>query len=175
MQSFAFNPLDALGSVRCDWEDIEPPTPRAGARFVRCRKCGTTAWTRAPNEDTITVGGCGGRGKAIDGPGSELKALLQSLRVDTSASCQCEARAAQMNAWGPGVCRVRREEIVAWLKKSYAKTSWPSVIRSARSAAFGRIGISLAIAYARGGTVGVLGWLVDEAVRRAEAKVDHCA
>jgi hypothetical protein len=103
------------------------------------------------------------------GPGTELKSLLSQLGATPTASCGCDEKTHQMNAWGVAGCREHREEIIGWLKKSYAATNWPRVIRSAGAALFSGLAVSLAIAYARGGVEGVLGFLLDEAIRRAEA------
>jgi hypothetical protein len=48
------------------------------------------------------------------GPGTELKRLLAWF-ASPSDSCECESRAAQMDAWGPDGCREHLNEIVGWL------------------------------------------------------------
>jgi hypothetical protein len=97
-----FNPSEAIASFRCDWEEIEPANA-SGARLVRCRECGLIARTRTSNEKTITVSGCGGKGRRpepLSGPGTQLTIILKECGVASNSSCHCKAKAAQMDIWG---------------------------------------------------------------------------
>lgn len=82
------------------------------------------------------------------GPGTELKALLKVIGITSSPGCSCNARAAQMDAWGADECERRIPEIVGWLGEEARKRSLPFVpfageqvvklaIRRARKAAAG--------------------------------------
>jgi hypothetical protein len=55
------------------------------------------------------------------GPGTELKRLLSRVSIHATATCACNARAAQMDRWGPDECERRMEEIVGWLQEEHAK------------------------------------------------------
>lgn len=66
------------------------------------------------------------------GPGTELKKLLKKIGIVASAGCSCNARAAQMDAWGPAECTVRLEEIVSWLQEEAKKRHLPFVRTAAR-------------------------------------------
>ena len=84
----------------------------------------------------------------LTGPGSELKQLLAELGQSVTVDCGCEDKAHQMNVWGVAGCREHRAEIIAWLQEAAAAKGWAA---------------SLAAQIASG-------WLVDEAIRRAEVK-----
>jgi len=47
------------------------------------------------------------------GPGTELKRVLAWFRFDAVDGCECNATAAQMNAWGPDGCE--EPERLAWI------------------------------------------------------------
>lgn len=49
------------------------------------------------------------------GPGTELKKLLKTIGITATPTCSCNARAAQMDEWGPDVCEQKIPEIVDWL------------------------------------------------------------
>lgn len=51
------------------------------------------------------------------GPGTELKKLLRLVQLEASPTCSCNARAAQMDIWGPDECERRMDEIVGWLEE----------------------------------------------------------
>ena len=55
------------------------------------------------------------------GPGVELKSLLKLAGIVASPNCSCNARAAQMDAWGEYGCAVRLPEITGWLKEEATK------------------------------------------------------
>lgn len=80
------------------------------------------------------------------GPGTELIGLLETfgIRSDDYPGCQCKLRASQMDMWGADGCREHRAEIVGWLQEEANKLGWAGRIASAG-----------------------IGWLVDEAIRRA--------
>jgi hypothetical protein len=62
------------------------------------------------------------RGRSASaGPGAELKRLLSRVGIHAAATCACNARAAQMDRWGPDECENRLEEIVGWLQEEHAK------------------------------------------------------
>lgn len=58
------------------------------------------------------------------GPGTELKKLL-SWWFLPDASCDCDARALQMNTWGAAGCRQHLERIVDWLLEAAAQRGLP--------------------------------------------------
>lgn len=62
------------------------------------------------------------------GPGGELKKLLRDwLGVVAAPNCACNARAKQMDDWGPDECERRLPEIVGWLKEQAASRHLPFV------------------------------------------------
>lgn len=52
------------------------------------------------------------------GPGTELSKLLTRFGIEPTPTCQCRAKAAQMDAWGPDECErpERIEEVVAVMR-----------------------------------------------------------
>lgn len=51
------------------------------------------------------------------GCGQSLKASLKMIGIESSENCSCNARAAQMDVWGPELCRENIETILDWLKE----------------------------------------------------------
>jgi hypothetical protein len=55
------------------------------------------------------------------GPGAALKSLLSAAGITSSPMCSCNARAAQMDAWGELESLKRLPEICGWLKEEAEK------------------------------------------------------
>lgn len=55
------------------------------------------------------------------GPGSDMKAILRVFGIVSSPTCSCNARAAQMDAWGEWESLKRLPEICGWLKEEADK------------------------------------------------------
>lgn len=53
------------------------------------------------------------------GPGTELSKLLKRLGIEPTPTCQCRAKAAEMDAWGPDECErpERIEEVLAVMRE----------------------------------------------------------
>jgi len=53
------------------------------------------------------------------GPGTELSKLLKRFGINPTPTCQCRAKAAEMDAWGPDECEKphRIEEVVAVMRE----------------------------------------------------------
>jgi hypothetical protein len=53
------------------------------------------------------------------GPGTELSKLLKRFGIEPTPTCQCRAKAMQMDAWGPDECEKpeRIEEVVAVMRE----------------------------------------------------------
>jgi hypothetical protein len=78
------------------------------------------------------------------GPGTELKALLKDwLGIVASPNCSCNARARQMDEWGPDLCEQNLPTIVDWLGEQAAARKLPFVRFAAEQA------VKLAIRRAR--------------------------
>jgi hypothetical protein len=52
------------------------------------------------------------------GPGTELSKLLKRFGIEPTPTCQCRAKAAQMDEWGPDECEKpeRLDEVVAVMR-----------------------------------------------------------
>ncbi len=53
------------------------------------------------------------------GPGTELSKLLKRFGIEPTPTCDCRAKAAEMDAWGPDECSKpeRIEEVVAVMRE----------------------------------------------------------
>lgn len=101
-------------------------------------------------------------------PGNELTALLQSLGIDSKwCKTGCSGFSAKMNAWGVQGCKERRAEIVKRLEEQQQTAG---VAVTAKAAAMALVtGVAFEI-----DLTDPLGWLADEAIRRAE-RAETCA
>jgi len=62
------------------------------------------------------------------GPGTELKALLKDwLGITATANCSCNARARQMDEWGPDECERQMPVILTWLEEQAKGRKLPFV------------------------------------------------
>lgn len=157
----------------CQFKEFEPARDD-GWRRMRCERCGlTSGYTPHPPEKIFVDVECGvGRGLVVGesvivrpqaGVGMEMLELLHSLGAEPHSSCNCAARAAEMNVWGIAGCREHREEIVGWLREAYAHTTWIDRMRAAGNA------VLLGLAFKLDWNDPIPG-ILDEAIRRTEAK-----
>lgn len=102
------------------------------------------------------------------GPGTELKAIISSLGINPSASCDCNAKARQMDQWGVAGCREHRDEIIGWMRSGQERWKWKDKLAAAAKA------VTTGLAFK-------LDWsdpfpsLIDEAIRRAEERATEPA
>jgi hypothetical protein len=63
------------------------------------------------------------------GPGTELSRLLKRFGIEPTPTCQCRAKAAEMDAWGPDECErpERIEEVVAVMREEAKARGLPFV------------------------------------------------
>lgn len=61
------------------------------------------------------------------GPGTELSKLLKRFGIEPTPTCQCRAKAAEMDRWGPDECErpERIEEVVAVMREEAAARGLP--------------------------------------------------
>lgn len=104
------------------------------------------------------------------GPGTEMKLIFSQLGIYPRYSCECNARARQMDEWGVDGCKdpKNRKEIVDWLTEQQRIRTWSQTLRDIASGV-------------RAIVKGDLPWLnpldlpssiLDEAIRRAEKKAE---
>lgn len=64
---------------------------------------------------------------AAGGPGTELAKLLKRFGIEPTPTCQCRAKAAEMDAWGPDECErpERIDEVVAVMRAEAAARGLP--------------------------------------------------
>ena len=72
----------------------------------------------------------GTESQPTSGPGSELKVLLLLLGITEKTGCDCNAKSAQMDAWGVAGCRVHRDEIVAWMRDGAKRWGWAARLKA---------------------------------------------
>lgn len=79
------------------------------------------------------------------GPGTELSKLLKRFGIEPTPTCQCRAKAAEMDAWGPDECEKpeRIEEVLAVMREEAKARGLPFLDVA------GRLLIRRAIANAR--------------------------
>ncbi len=77
------------------------------------------------------------------GPGTELKAILHSLDINPVASCDCNSRANQMDAWGVQGCRDRIDEIVGWMRDGGERWGWVAGFKAASKAVLNGLAFKL--------------------------------
>ena len=107
--------------------DVEHPSYPHGSNRPPLPQATTVASLPAPSQ----------------GPGAELKRLLARIGIVASPNCSCNARARQMDLWGPDECLNRLDEISGWLAEEAAKRKLPYV------AALGKHLVRRAVAIAR--------------------------
>lgn len=105
------------------------------------------------------------------GPGTEMKLIFSQLGIYPRRSCECNARAAQMDEWGVEGCREHRQEIADWLREQMAIRKWPERLRHLAAGT---------IAIVKGDVPwldlsDIPGSLVAESIRRAERKQEILA
>jgi hypothetical protein len=66
------------------------------------------------------------------GVGSQLKRTLYSLGIRPAANCQCNKRAAEMDARGVAWCEQNEDIIVGWLREEAARAHLPFSAMAAR-------------------------------------------
>lgn len=59
------------------------------------------------------------------GAGTELKALLSIIGINSVPNCSCNARAKSMNLNGIDWCKNNKEEILSWMKEEADKRGLP--------------------------------------------------
>ncbi|GIW60111.1 MAG: hypothetical protein KatS3mg087_1177 [Patescibacteria group bacterium] len=63
-----------------------------------------------------------------EGPGTELKKILSSIGINPTESCDCNAKARQMDIWGVEGCEENFDTIVQWLREGKDRWGWTSKI-----------------------------------------------
>jgi len=146
----------------------------SGWRVVRCTRegCGKTALTDSPLESVKLL--CklstpeeraewiGADAIPASGVGTELTKLIAQFNVKPDKSCNCAAKAAEWNRNGVEWCKANREEILTHLRKAYSGLSLLS-----RAAIAAKLPVEVAVGMA---WEGAPSWLLNEALRRAEAQ-----
>jgi len=67
------------------------------------------------------------------GPGTELKCFLGRLGIKAGPHCECNRRAAEMDARGADWCEENTEVIVGWLRQEAARRRLPFLAPAARA------------------------------------------
>jgi hypothetical protein len=145
--------------MNCTW--LSPPKQRADGIYLHeCKRCHQKAPSRWSSSANLRSD-C--RVRLTGGPGTELTTIFKSLGIAPAASCGCQSKADQMDAWGIAGCRVNRPQIIGWMTAAYDTTSW--LTRAKAACAAGANGLACKLDWSD-----PIGSLVDEAIRRAEAR-----
>jgi hypothetical protein len=97
------------------------------------------------------------------GPGTELKALIASMGIQSSPTCDCNARAIQMDIWGIEGCEKNKDTIVGWLSEGQTRWGWAEKVAAAARAVKTGLAFRLDLS-------DPFRSLVDIAIRNAEKK-----
>ncbi len=100
------------------------------------------------------------------GPGTELKAIMASLGIEPSPTCDCNGKAIQMDLWGVEGCRENREQIIAWMREGQTRWGWKDKLAAAAAAVKSGLAFKL-------NPLDPYPSLIDEAIRRAEQKQEE--
>jgi hypothetical protein len=95
------------------------------------------------------------------GPGTELKHILESLGIEPGPTCDCRARADQMDAWGVAGCLTNRDQIIQWMRDGQSRWGWRDKLAAAAKAV--QIGLAFKL-----NPLDPFPSLIDEAIRRAD-------
>lgn len=98
-----------------------------------------------------------------DGPGTELKLILEMLGVSADADCGCGSIINAMNQWGVDGCQKNRKAIEVHLRNRAAELGWVAKLKIAAAAIVSGMAFKLDPTNPSPG-------LLDEALRRAERK-----
>lgn len=134
---------------RCVTESLR--TLPDGRTMVRCLVCGKERPFKRPESAHMecTVGP-----QTLEGPGRELEKLIREFGIERKCG-DCAQMVARMNAWGVNVCREKRAEIVARLRRKIKDLTWTEKLTAAWSG-LGQVPI-----------IDPIGGLVDLAIERA--------
>lgn len=117
--------------MNCLWADIPNSEDERGWRRVKCVRygCGRESGLTPHSHDRIFA-----KCRATDGPGTELKKILDSLGIEPKNNCQCAARQQEMDNRGIEGCRQTREEILGWLREGYDQATLTQKLRGGANA-----------------------------------------
>ena len=147
---------------------------------------GKVAGPVLPGKVIVRMAGEKGAGKATAGrraaaptfgPGAEMKAMLKEEFGVTKQCCACTNMMNQMNRWGANGCKLHHGEIVAVMRVNDAQIKAQqtklekaaTVVKAAATVAWNAFTLQSGLAFKVNWTDPIPG-LVDEAIRRAEAK-----
>lgn len=60
----------------------------------------------------------------LQGPGTQLKRILETFGITAQSGCGCDSMVARMNRWGVAGCREHLPEIVAHLEHEAKARGW---------------------------------------------------
>ncbi len=142
----------------CDLIRDTSVTDKNGYQSARCARCGFEIPKYPANHDLQIPCSGSRRQVVVDGPGTELKKILNGLGLKPKAQCGCDAKVAEMNVLGPDGCRQRRAELIEHLKGAYHTIGWIELLE---------IGAKV-IAEPWFSITDPIGSMLDEAIRRAD-------
>ncbi len=140
---------------------------RASDGTLLCSECGdstTRTFTDAPESWPRKI--CGNPQARVRRCGDYAALLISQLVMKKNGCGACDETITQMNIWGPEGCRQNRDTIIDRLRESYSKSSWADCIKAAANAT--RTGVAFKVNPLHP-VESLLAWLVDEAIRLAEA------
>ena len=83
-----------------------------------------------PTRNVKSTRACSGQpASSAGGPGTELSRLLKRLGINPTPTCQCRAKAEQMDLWGPDECErpERIDEVVKVMREEAKARGLPFI------------------------------------------------
>jgi hypothetical protein len=128
--------------MNCNFDNDSMACPVCGKRGPS-RKAKSNCLPTITAEELQALSGrfsemAGRRGDALaaqtHGPGTELSKLLKRFGIEPTPTCQCRAKAAEMDAWGCDECSKpeRIEEVVAVMREEAKARGLPFVDMAGR-------------------------------------------
>lgn len=130
--------------MKCVFANVGPSEKREGWHKYRCMRedCGLIG--HSPHADVWVDGyervigpACKGMSDNLkdirgylNGPGTQLKQIFDSLGIVPKASCPCERLKDWMNWLGPKRCIERREALLTYLRKGYDEATIAELARA---------------------------------------------
>jgi hypothetical protein len=153
--------MNHAATTNCVWGQVE--RFQDGSARMLCVDCGD--WTPKINGDLTRIcKNCPAKKALLPvrmSVGTKLREIIHELRVGEQEGCQCAQLELELNIAGPALCRAERAAILVRLRKNagqYGIKDWmvAAVAAIRRGMTFIRVR-------------DILGSLLDEAIRRAEA------
>lgn len=131
--------------IECEWRHLEQRCVERGYTLDEVRPCVVSEHGTRIKVDEAHPAYPRQKKPGLGGPGTELSNILKRFGIEPTPTCQCRAKAREMDAWGPDECSKpeRIEEVLGVMREEARARGLPFLD------AAGRMLIRRAIANAR--------------------------